>query len=1279
MLASLINNYRPKGKKAASSAAKPTTPFSRRTADPASSQPYGPQVYDIGGAKSSFEDGDAASSTRSFEPTASHVSAAPTESVVSPRVDIDIDFTPADWFPSHFLKTDSVVGPGVLGGRSIADVLAAPPPGTSSSSSSRAAAAAVADSFDVGNDDGLETEDEDDDDDADVLDADVLNPQQMTGLSNRKGAPAPIKIPNVAIHAPKVQIDRSASTVSRPESMFSLEGASAISGTTLARALIGDAFVLSHDRSSRYRSGASVLTRSDSATLPRGDFLFSPGRRSGPLSGTFTPLDADGVVPPMPDLPAEVKRAIAESRDRLRVDDESERSPGAGFRSGAEARTPDTAVSETPVSRITESSSPVSLDPPASENAESEPTTPSRPPLVHVGLSLSAFPISPGQESTAATSEARSSRDIGDVLDYYNFDSSPGGGSDRSGFDPPSPDSGPLEGPQLLGPARFQPAFSPITEEDSLSQSQLSPDSIRSRMTGAKSLAPSPSPSPASARWPGDVRILPRTPSGNMTMVPSPLTIPPTNSLRPSSAATDEDDEELDGDDGDDGDDNELLPPPRGIFARQRAGGAPSPIQVVRDSRDPNAYNITVTQRAEPSSAGSTPATEYDFSRQQSFPETPSAFSPLFSSGIDSEQRHSMMPPSTGTASANELPSLAQQVLLSRASTSVRGGRQSRARNRSTAIWPSASVSAAVKDMLPVSPDQGPLCDEEKQQMVVVEEEEAEPEPEPEPKAETVEELRTPSEPPDSASVYSASVQSFRSRAAQRLSQASMQAEPVEDSKRQKPLPAMPNSPVESELEMDMPGAASSTSLRAASIAASVSVSASPHTEPLPLSRRSSTKSSDEAAPALGSPPPYSVNDGHSTPDSDQFVTPRLSVQSVVATPGPSRRSRARPPLPVGPRRPSTSGPAAAALQGPRNRNGSVSSVASTPGGRRVTSTAPRFQTPPIKWRGYTMEAAKWTFSSSQLQDIVSRAIRQSSEASSIRLLNLDTVDVEIPEELHRLEMQRTDVKTRYKMLTRKRAGLLASLDASIEVDEILRVVESVKEISAELDRLAEDLHSADEQITQLTSLRDVHSSSALAMALRKLNASFLKQITASEALRAQIEMLQAERDEAWTQAVDVAHELDDLSERMSPGGYTNNNNRRSSRVLASKKSSIRMSKTGLRSRRSSVSSSVGPALDDMDIPPVPPIPRPHEIRTSGLSAVSSANSETRALDQAQQELYSMLGITDIPTRRQSYVEQSPGGALSSAPSRPSSLPGTVYNNTDDRNAMLATLGLLSD
>ena len=71
------------------------------------------------------------------------------------------------------------------------------------------------------------------------------------------------------------------------------------------------------------------------------------------------------------------------------------------------------------------------------------------------------------------------------------------------------------------------------------------------------------------------------------------------------------------------------------------------------------------------------------------------------------------------------------------------------------------------------------------------------------------------------------------------------------------------------------------------------------------------------------------------------------------------------------------------------------------------------------------MEAAKWTFTSSQLQDIVSRAIRQSAEASSIRLLRLEILDNEIPEEKGRLEAQRTELLSRYKSWARRRtAGL---------------------------------------------------------------------------------------------------------------------------------------------------------------------------------------------------------------------------------------------------------------
>ena len=67
---------------------------------------------------------------------------------------------------------------------------------------------------------------------------------------------------------------------------------SAVSGTTLARQLMGNGFVLSSDnRSSRYRSGFSGLTRSDSATLPKGEHPF--------LRDDSFSLDPD--APPIPE------------------------------------------------------------------------------------------------------------------------------------------------------------------------------------------------------------------------------------------------------------------------------------------------------------------------------------------------------------------------------------------------------------------------------------------------------------------------------------------------------------------------------------------------------------------------------------------------------------------------------------------------------------------------------------------------------------------------------------------------------------------------------------------------------------------------------------------------------------------------------------------------------------------------------------------------------------------------------------------------------------------
>jgi hypothetical protein len=141
----------------------------------------------------------------------------------------------------------------------------------------------------------------------------------------RKPAPAPIRIPNPAIHGPKVQLQRSAQTDSQgitgttdstaqlpQDSPLSAENMSAISGTTLARALIANSFILSSDiHGLRYRSGLSTSgTRQDSATLPRGEYAFlnSPYWRDKRISGgdiILTPeAGRSSFVPPIPRMPS---------------------------------------------------------------------------------------------------------------------------------------------------------------------------------------------------------------------------------------------------------------------------------------------------------------------------------------------------------------------------------------------------------------------------------------------------------------------------------------------------------------------------------------------------------------------------------------------------------------------------------------------------------------------------------------------------------------------------------------------------------------------------------------------------------------------------------------------------------------------------------------------------------------------------------------------------------------------------------------------------------------
>lgn len=65
------------------------------------------------------------------------------------------------------------------------------------------------------------------------------------------------------------------------------------------------------------------------------------------------------------------------------------------------------------------------------------------------------------------------------------------------------------------------------------------------------------------------------------------------------------------------------------------------------------------------------------------------------------------------------------------------------------------------------------------------------------------------------------------------------------------------------------------------------------------------------------------------------------------------------------------------------------------------------FEVTPVSWKGLTLQAAQWTFSSEQLQNIVSRAIRMSAQEGFIKLLSVKVLDEEIAQELQKLDTVR--------------------------------------------------------------------------------------------------------------------------------------------------------------------------------------------------------------------------------------------------------------------------------
>ncbi|KAK0194424.1 hypothetical protein F5146DRAFT_436361 [Armillaria mellea] len=1288
------------------------------------------------------------------------------------------------------------------------------------------------------------------------------NKSNRASMMYKRTAPTPIKIPTT-LHGGKVQLIRSASASdrrSRPTSQISsIEELSAISGSTLARALMANSFVLSSDtRLSRHRSGASSLVRTDSATLPRGEhpFLNSPVIRDRTLSwgsqfsSSLSPASSE-VVPPIP-FNAELvysppKNARLETNKPIDAPKRastgsimglsSDVNPNPSYYPPGRISTTSAALSDhhysEPLEKIHEispagskefhgndvNSQEASAADVVGDASEDDPSLPAS----NAANSTPSINPDPDQQHPVTPSTGvsiTSGKDIGDVLDYYQQSSSNEPTVESNEFRLPfSPITEELSS-QLSPPSPFKQDARPHAHSGSLILSTSAPsasssgriewvarrDSVRSANSSSDDNGNRLSLLPIGER-PSSLQLSPNASTGSMYSIPSVACSPISYTHVPVSTTAGN---------------------------MNRTGSVSSSIRGIRDLREMDTYQLMVAPMGNSECSDNSPnGGNYG---PQTFPETPDLSSPTYSleSPIQSDYRQDEFPQTPMSAALptpSMMPSITQQVLLTRAASSVHGARHSRQasitrlRTVAPSLDNSASVSADAR-ILPqfcagnqrvpqdiLSPPLPSIPDESFVDLgeTVV----------PEPKPATSSTLRQRP---------SGSTLSLLSRRTGTGSSTSLGTDSNPEVRLLKVLPPLPPSPLPSSHSSPSPSATPEISPQPIAPApdhrqpgTSWNIDrASEHTtshvepgrshtrvDPLPgpsptfipscppvppppplairrnvappalvvppppplptldyndlpptihappalvvppppsLPTHSHSVSPQSARPprtdpiharhdsdvynALGSPPAYDTiihNHHHPVNTTAGAGVPQdrpgpLSAESSslansnevsLALSSTSTAVRRRTKAPAGPRGPS---------QPKRDR---VSSVASGNANRRTYFAAlpsPRFQTPTPKWRGYTMDAAKWTFSSSELQTIVSKAIRQSAESSSIRLLRQETVDGEIPAEMEKLEKQRMDVKSRYKMFTRRRAELLESLSAAVNNNSPrdnpplgLRYIEDLKDVSAALDRLAEDLHSIDQQIAQLNSLCDVHSASALAMALRKLNSSFLKEFAQSRALREQLQILEAEKNEAWQHAENMAQDFDNLSERAELGS-PDSQGKRFSRISAVRKSSIRMSRAGLRSARSSVisnnrsstSSGTKSTFSIEDIPPVPPIPRhrPNDIMTNLPSRISTGistdgitpNTETRAMIRAHEELCDMLGITskDLKPRRAlslltpaSHVEQArtpePRDKRRSSCDRPSSLPdrselSQVYKAMAvDPNGILTTLGMLSN
>ncbi|KAG7094286.1 hypothetical protein E1B28_007890 [Marasmius oreades] len=207
------------------------------------------------------------------------------------------------------------------------------------------------------------------------------------------------------------------------------------------------------------------------------------------------------------------------------------------------------------------------------------------------------------------------------------------------------------------------------------------------------------------------------------------------------------------------------------------------------------------------------------------------------------------------------------------------------------------------------------------------------------------------------------------------------------------------------------------------------------------------------------------------------------------------------------------------------------------------TSEFPNFSPPttsilPSHFRALSYDAAVWAWSSQELQEIVSRTIRYSARESSMRLLSLELLDTTLPDELHKLHNQRHTSGQKYRDIVQRRSMLIERLWNGIAkpcnsspteslIASASALLFQLSETVVESDKLAEGLVQICDQVKEIQQLLSSHSTSALAVALRKLNKSYTERTEELVRARERISQLEAEREDAWREAEKLADRLD--------------------------------------------------------------------------------------------------------------------------------------------------------